>query len=969
MSNATWVNHPCPAGVRKTSAADTLSFDVQAVSTLAADVDRVEFQVLGPGGLNQTLTVSSRSLRFPNFSDYGSRLPGSLPGFMAPIYCYGVTLLCGNYPVGIITVIAKVYYSSGSPADILTPVKFVNDWDGSDLRYSTKIIHVRGQTGNDTTGDGSPGNPVKSLNKAISLCRANPSGSPLDSAAMNCGGAEIVVGEAVVGCGSGTGFAWHTGEQWLTVRMLPGASFVRDLVGGDNFIVCSGISDVGDCSIRWSNFTVRGYGPILHGGGYPTSNIRITQWWEWTEHTSIYYNPANPWSVRHFENDGPMWGISGVTSVAQNAKTFVTGLWRHHCGNGIDGFTQLYDFIIEDYIAVALQSVGYQSDSALCGIIRNQEMQTQNIRGLARTVGGANFLVTEPSPGLMKIEATAQLYHYNLAGTSTGEPTNIATQLAELVGTTYYQVHLTSFGSNSGIFPVVAVGSTPGGNPYVTLDTGGSITIVPGTAPSGALLQTGRAGPNSAAGQAAYIWDPHPDIVQWWGDRVRPFFAHIRAEAIKQSQGFFLSGNVDRLALLDVTDGGHGLRCPFGWTLTDCYLGHCSLTGSWDWNPGSLNSGKITNCVVNNLNGVSAGVILENNHIIQSSGAFYQYPTTSIPYSFEPLVARQGTGTTTLCPPEWYWPSSGNLPSIGCFKSVGIGNWASGSLPSGDISFTSSDAFSVSPSKLIPDGTSFSNQATLSVDPRQIYTSAVLLFGDTEFLVRGLIATFVVGEVRILSATSALSIAGVVSTPADLSFWGDSGFVLSAVSTGQTVGTVVFAGDSILTASSTKLEALVVNLAPSTIPTLMKQRIHNALTAAVLAGPYYRCSVDPKTGQMTIDLNKPVELTKKNLKVSEKNKSFRLAEHFKRSYNTTEMRSWIWIVQVEFPAIEVACEVFEENLQDTGIQIPPIVGLPNQRRLLARLRDCDYFHPPSQSPDTGTVAEFTFEIATELLRK
>lgn len=147
----------------------------------------------------------------------------------------------------------------------------------------------------------------------------------------------------------------------------------------------------------------------------------------------------------------------------------------------------------------------------------------------------------------------------------------------------------------------------------------------------------------------------------------------------------------------------------------------------------------------------------------------------------------------------------------------------------------------------------------------------------------------------------------------------------------------------------------------------MKQRIHNALVAVVKAGPYYRCSVNSKTGQMTIDLDKPVSPAA--IKVVETQATYSSVRRLKRFFGASERESWTWTVKVQFAGMEVAFEVFEESATDRGIEIPPVIGLQNQRRALARLVRADYSHPPEQSPNEGTFAEFTFEIVPELLRK
>ena len=148
--------------------------------------------------------------------------------------------------------------------------------------------------------------------------------------------------------------------------------------------------------------------------------------------------------------------------------------------------------------------------------------------------------------------------------------------------------------------------------------------------------------------------------------------------------------------------------------------------------------------------------------------------------------------------------------------------------------------------------------------------------------------------------------------------------------------------------------------------TFMKQRIHNTLNAAIVTGEFFKCRVDHRDGSMSIDPDNPIHPT--SIAIRETRASFRDALRYRRGSGSGEIQSWSWIARVEFNC-EVACEAFETALLDTGIKIPPIVGLSPQRALLARLVDSDYTHPPEQSPSRGTVVDFIFEIVPETLRK
>lgn len=209
------------------------------------------------------------------------------------------------------------------------------------------------------------------------------------------------------------------------------------------------------------------------------------------------------------------------------------------------------------------------------------------------------------------------------------------------------------------------------------------------------------------------------------------------------------------------------------------------------------------------------------------------------------------------------------------------------------------------------------------------------------------------------TSASLSSYVGLAGTSAGLS-----------TSIGTLVSTLVLSGTSAGTANDLGFMILQSEISPAPVQVkkvLMKQRIHNALLAAVKAGPYYRCTVNSKTGQMTIDLDQTVSPS--GVKIAETQATYSIVSRMKRFFGASQRESWSWVAKVTFNGIEVACEEFEEAAIDRGIQIPPVIGLANQRRLLARLVRADYSHPPEQSPSGGTVAEFSFEVVTELLRK
>ena len=144
-----------------------------------------------------------------------------------------------------------------------------------------------------------------------------------------------------------------------------------------------------------------------------------------------------------------------------------------------------------------------------------------------------------------------------------------------------------------------------------------------------------------------------------------------------------------------------------------------------------------------------------------------------------------------------------------------------------------------------------------------------------------------------------------------------------------------------------------------------KQRIHNALNASLRSGDFYRCSIDPNTGSMSISAT---TVSPTSIEIKEVRTSYREAKLYKRESGATELEAWMWIGKLSFNC-EVAFEFFEEMASERGIRIPPIQGATNQRTLIAYLKDSIYSHPPEQSPTNGTVVEFLFQISPELLRR
>ena len=953
MSNAIWINLPVYPAIRRTAASDTLSLDVDAGSTEGPDAVNVVFTITSPDGKILTRTVTQRQFRRPDFSSLPSRIPGGGSG-LSKANVFGTTLTMSEIAPGRAKIDATVNFPGSQ--QILPSIYVLNDRDGIDRRGSSKTIYLNGTSGSDSNG-GSFESPVKSINKAIELART----------AGNCGGAKIIAAGNVVGCGPA--FAnWHSGDQWLTIEFAENSTWKRD-PGGQNYINCAGFGGEYRANIRIVSKNLLGKGMVFFGEGFPTSNVVFTVWYEHPKWSSEFYDPAVPWSVDHLRDFGEFAVIQGTSTVIQQSKVFLTGLHCTGSAYGPASISRIYDFVIENYIGIAFQPEGAQNnDVVMNGIIQHQRSRSIDVKGYLSCRGGTALQVSEPSAGVLRITATAPVVFSDSFDNPTSTPVDIADQVAEIVGSDFWWLNLESFGSHTGRHQVLAVGHSSG-NPYIDLDYAGAIT--PGTAPSTARLRTIR---NNGS-----PYDPHPDLNQMLGDRRKPFYKNIAAFDINDSQGWFLSGTLEDGVFVNIHDDGK--RNPFGGTgmyFKNCLFHNITFTGSWDFNAeDTQSSGNILrDSVLRAISGLPSGAFatIDRLHLIEGTLPAGATNSTTGPFfktGILPLREKFNLGILTECPDEWVWPgASQNSPDTqGVYANIYNRNWGDTSpIFAATSAATSSLAASMGVMRVLAATVACSSTVTASLVVTRGLTAI-------SFSISSVAASLLVGTPAVLSAT----ISSTSSISASLVVTRALSATLSSASslTATLQGTVPLAA-TVSASSSLSATLTVQPIPPTLVPvsataepsrTDMKQRIYNTLLAVVSAGPFHVCSINKKTGQMTIDLTKPVE--PRRVVVKEIRSSYRLAKYNKRSYGVQELDAWQWIAEVEFPHVEVSCESFEETVTASGITIPPVLGLDtsNQRTLLAKLVGCEYTHPPEQSPNVGTMAEFSFEIDARLLRK
>ena len=142
------------------------------------------------------------------------------------------------------------------------------------------------------------------------------------------------------------------------------------------------------------------------------------------------------------------------------------------------------------------------------------------------------------------------------------------------------------------------------------------------------------------------------------------------------------------------------------------------------------------------------------------------------------------------------------------------------------------------------------------------------------------------------------------------------------------------------------------------------QDIHNAIRAAIVAGPFYPVAFDQRTGNATVDTSTPLPLTGVGVSIVPSKSSFSVANRHGRVL-TSERSEWIWTARIEFNRA-VSFEAWEESLM-APIEVPE--SSAGDRKLLVRLVASEYNPVPEASPNRGSVAEFTFAVDPLFLRK
>lgn len=925
-----------PSGIRRAAPGSTLSVDLESFTNLTVEggIDRVEFSVVENGGAPTVVTVSAPSLRHPNFSDQNSYLPGVSSG-MAPFWGYGTTLDCDTLAAGTVVVTAVAYSSAGWRTEIPGSVTLYNDTDGIDRRPSQRQIFCS-PTGNDANDGLSRGAPKLSIVRAIEAARANPAGSTL--ADFDCGGAEVVL---VAGAHEWAGGAWgvgdwHTsGDWWLTITSEAGATLTAASTYPERYLTARGYAASGTCRLRFvgARWTTSGGGVMFVLGG-----VAAETWWDGLEAGSQFWDPGQHYSVRFAEDNAEIVTLDGAGTLVRRANC----VRKRGCVTAFHGWTSLQDVVIENFIGVATQLVGAEERQGFLNLLFKSQRYTTGVAGWADVTGGANLSVTIPVAGQMRVDATAAM------------PMDFAAGFSELVGTSYWGCKCGSFPSsaNNGTFEILATGTNGSGFPYVILDNPSAVVEV-GT--GAAYLVTAK-----ISNQGRYVDEIHPDGLQVNTAALDNIYSHVRLEDCTNLYPFASNSNVlHRLVLNEWGDGTPGQAWNFAFrpeTVTkeihDCLFIHCSTPTQTDFTTGdgsTYTGTEAIECVFGSTSNWPAEAAAIDCHVVAgptigtgcTTGAWFDGDPENSPWSLLPSSGNLDSATGVVpYPAIWRWPSATG-DTRGCSRMVGSGSWSETSglelgtaAPAGVGTLSSALSLMMGLGSVpFPGSSSVSASLGLTANLGSAAASA---------------AATLSASISALTNLGALSAAGTSSVSAELS-------------QDYSLGAVGIYGKATIVAELRISVSLTQNPEP-----FMHQRIYNALKFLALNGPFYACTINSKTGQMTIDQTKP--LTPVGVSVTNANSTFRPAEHWRRTL-ASERLEWNWIVRIEFPSIQVSFEAWEESLIDRDITIPDVEGLNSTRTLLARLVGAEYNPPPEASPNRGTVAEFAFQINPTSLRK
>lgn len=661
--------------------AGTLDVSVKAAALSAPlmgdGIASVDFAVSIDGVLDSTVAVTAPSLRYPNFTDEPSRMPGVVDGSLAPFHGYGFTFDVDDYDAGKVTIVATVTTGNGATS-VLPTLTIYNHKAGSGLTMpSTAVVYLDFDSGDDDNDGSDWANAVLTAKRAQELARVDPLGS--DLADKDAGGARIICRGTALGGSEAGAVDIHTTEGWLTFEADDaGCQWSRldppsYTAGTDTVYAGAGTGTA--CRIRFKGFDFVGAGPVIQVG----TGCTATAWQDGGTHYSRGWSSPASWSVCYSEDEGPALSFDG----GAGARRYATGVDRGGCVHGFAGYSLVYDCDIHEFLGIAVQFVGTETPSTAGAIrLRNQRYTPGTVRGYLRMDGNTgaggtaspSLVASVTLPGVLRITGPVGGYDFG-------------TPASGLLGSALWGIKVTGLTApNNGTWPFLRHG-VEGGAYWLELQCPTATATSVGA--GAASLVTAK-----LADGTTYYDAIHPDGLQIFGARDGDVVFDWVMESTPSMQSFFTSGlDQTRLLIENVRDDGSGLVLNLsGSTLTGCILRNVTNSGPLSSSDSLLLACEVTNCVFGSWSGAgSIGGLesrIEANHFISgfafgassTSGVWFSgTPTLPPSHSMEPRGIRIGTGIEVGGEPDpWAWNTT--LPTRGVMRNAALDNWSPGAL-------------------------------------------------------------------------------------------------------------------------------------------------------------------------------------------------------------------------------------------------------------------------------------------------
>lgn len=450
-------------GIRRTSTSEKVTCIVEAYHQEGlGDVERVVFAVSQNGGAATTHSVTSRTLCYPDDTDFADPLTGSPASAPCPLWAYKYELLGTAVAAGYVDVTPTVYPTTGTPRTLATHRHYF-DTDATDRRPCPGVRYVS-STGSNSNDGLTSGAPMLGLWYAI---------DDLQHTYGDCGGGTIYVMDdhtlTDYTYSDGT-VATTTGDHWLTIAAAPGVAradvllsqtsdAVMRLTGGTRF------------NLRVRDVTLTPVGIYASMGSAPhlwLEHCMLTTAGTWTGTGDVYLS---------WQNDAPDNVTNYVEQTAGLIYLYHTGCtYRGVVSPNVWGWAR--GLLIDSWWGAALHPAnGYQASN--CGHTnyetKGHRYHPDTIVGVFADFASAAIAVTNPA---------GTTFRYTVTNSTDAA---LAADFAELANSTKWHAYIagcTNGGNNLSAF-VTAGGADGSSHPYIEItnasgvaeSAGASITL------------------------------------------------------------------------------------------------------------------------------------------------------------------------------------------------------------------------------------------------------------------------------------------------------------------------------------------------------------------------------------------------------------------------------------------------------------------------------------------------------------